>query len=591
MELKFNWKFDIKNLQDVASMQADVEKAADGLKIGRTKFMEKYGVSSEREYKEKMMKEGVVMKHSAIGYNTWETTEDAVRTVFHSLKDGGSYITRYGVCLDWVMGVPEEYRGRMQAGSGAILRNEKEWMAIGQIEAVQPHLGDHMIGSLNSLHNAINGLKAGVTTIGNFSHYYTYEYPGFDMDEYRTNDMCKGLLLMAKYRDQGTIVHSNLDDGFGAQFQDMANLVGYAKLERYITEELLGARMGHCFGNLFNDPMVRIIFNVAMSKINTYHTPGSMIYGNTIDFGFNMARNYANLTSYSMADAIGQLLCPTGHAITPIPITEAIRIPNVDEIIEAHNTVDMAIEQAHYYKDFVDYAKVEAEADLLVACGNVFFERVLNALNDHHIDIRHPGEMLAALKAIGPAQLEANFGSGERKEGAMRGRVPVRSTSIVKEIGRQQDSILCEIKDLDKKPLKGVNLIVGSTDVHEFGKEICKNILTEAGAQVFDLGTTVSVDEVADAVIETESRAILISTFNGMAYSFGKAMTDKLKEIDVQVPFVMGGRLNEPMDGNDVPVDVTERLSALGINTDNDMQKIVGYLQETLHLPVPGQNA
>ena len=589
MELNFNWKFDIKNLQDVASMKADMEKASESLKIGRTKFMEANGVSSEREYKERMMKEGVVMKHSAIGYNTWENTEDAVRTVFNTLKDSGSYITRYGVCMDWVMGVPEEYRSRMQPGSGAILKNEEEWMAIGQIEAVQPHLGDHMIGSLNSLQNVIHGLKAGVTTIGNFSHYYTYEYPGFDMDEYRTNDMCKGLLLMAKLRDQGTIVHSNLDDGFGAQFQDMANLVGYAKLERYITEELLGARMGHCFGNLFNDPMVRIIFNVAMSKINTYHTPGSMIYGNTIDFGYNMPRNYANLTSYAMADAIGQLLCPTGHAITPIPITEAIRIPNVEEIIEAHNTVDMAIEQAHYYKDFIDYAQVEAEAELLVACGNVFFERVLNALDDHHIDIHHPGEMLAALKAIGPAQLETNFGSGERKEGAMRGRVPVRSTSIVKEIGKQQNFIIGEIKDLDKKPLKGVNLIVAATDVHEFGKEICKNLMVEAGANVFDLGTTVSVDEVADALIETESKAILISTFNGMAYSFGKAMTDKLKEVGVQVPFIMGGRLNEPMDGNDVPVDVSGKLSELGINTDNDMQKIVDYLKDVLHLDQNGK--
>ncbi len=584
MKLDFNWKFDIKNLQDLSSMKRDIEKTAGDLKIGRTKFMEKNHVSSEREYKERMMKEGVIMKHSAIGYNTWETTEDAVRTVFNTLKEGGSYITRYGVCMDWVMGVPEEFRDRMQPGSGAILKNEKEWMAIGQIEAVQPHLGDHMIGSLNSLHNVMNGLKAGVTTIGNFSHYYTYEYPGFDMDEYRTNDMCKGLLLMAKFRDNGTIVHSNLDDGFGAQFQDMANLVGYAKLERYIAEELLGARLGHCFGNLFNDPMVRIIFNVAMSKINTYKTPGSMIYGNTIDFGFNMPRNYANLTSYSMADAIGQLLCPTGHAITPIPITEAIRIPNVEEIIEAHNTVDMAIEQAHYYKDFIDYSAVEAEAELLVACGNVFFERVLNALDDHHIDINHPGEMLAALKAIGPAQLETNFGSGERKAGAMRGRVPVRSTSIVKEIGKQQNFIMGEIKDLDKKPLKGVNLIVASTDVHEFGKEICKNLMIEAGANVFDLGTTVSVNEVADAVIETESKAILISTFNGMAYSFGKAMTDKLAEINVKVPFIMGGRLNEPMDGNDVPVDVSDRLSAMGINTDNDMQKIVDYLKEALSL-------
>ena len=197
--------------------------------------------------------------------------------------------------------------------------------------------------------------------------------------------------------------------------------------------------------------------------------------------------------------------------------------------------------------------------------------------------------MLAALKAIGPAQLETNFGSGERKEGAMRGRVPVRSTSIVKEIGKQQNFIIGEIKDLDKKPLKGVNLIVAATDVHEFGKEICKNLMVEAGANVFDLGTTVSVDEVADALIETESKAILISTFNGMAYSFGKAMTDKLKEVGVQVPFIMGGRLNEPMDGNDVPVDVSGKLSELGINTDNDMQKIVDYLKDVLNLGKNGK--
>ena len=57
---------------------------------------------------------------------------------------------------------------------------------------------------------------------------------------------------------------------------------------------------GHCFGNLFNDPMIRIIFNSAMGKINTYHTPGSMIYGNTIDFSYNMPKNYGAVTSYAM---------------------------------------------------------------------------------------------------------------------------------------------------------------------------------------------------------------------------------------------------------------------------------------------------
>ena len=57
----------------------------------------------------------------------------------------------------------------------------------------------------------------------------------------------------------------------------------------------------------------------------------------------------------------------------------------------------------------------------------------------------------------------------------------------------------------------------------------------------------------------------------------------------MQVPFIMGGRLNEPMDGNDVPVDVSEKLNALGINTDNDMQKIVDYLKDVLGIGSAGK--
>lgn len=584
MELKFKWKFDIKDLPDMGTLNHEIDKIEKNIEIGQTLFMKKHNVSSEREYKERMMKEKKIMKHSAVGLNSWQSTEEGVRRIYKELKASGSYIDRYGVCLDWVMGVPEEYRQKIQPGSGLILKNEEEWMRIGQVEAIQPHLGDHMIGSLNSLNNTMLGLKAGVTTIGNISHYYTYEYPGLDMEEYRTNDMVKAIGLMARLRDKGTIIHSNLDDGFGSQFHDLANLVGYAKLERYICEELLGARVGHCFGNLFNDPVVRIIFNSAMGKINTYHTPGSMIYGNTIDFTFNMPKNYGALTSYAIADAVGQMICPSGHAITPIPITEAIRVPAIDEIIDAHNTVDMAIEAAKYYKDAVDIQKIESESDILAACGNIFFERVINGLDEKNIDINHPGEVLAALKAIGITQLETNFGVGRQEVKAMRGRIPVRPTSIVKEMNRRQADILNGISGLSEQPLKGVNILVGSTDVHEFGKEIIKTVLVKAGAEVFDLGTNVAIEEIGDTAIETESKAVAISTYNGIAYSFGTELLKKFKELNIDLPVIMGGRLNEPMDGSDLPVDVTDKLKSMGINVDNDIDKIVGYLAETVRI-------
>jgi len=582
MELKFKWKFDIKDLPDMKTLSQEIDEIAEGVEIGKTLFMEKHGVSSEREYKERMMKQGKVMKHSAVGLNSWQSTEEGVRRIYNELNDSGSYIDRYGACMDWVMGVPEKYRGQIQPGSGLILKNEEEWARLGQVAAIQPHAGDHMIGSLNSLNNTKLALKAGVTTIGNVSHYYTYEYPGLDMEEYRTSDMVKAIGLMGRLADKGTIIHSNLDDGFGAQLHDLANLVGYAKIERYICEELLGARVGHCFGNLFNDPIVRIIFNSAMGKINTYHTPGSMIYGNTIDFGFNMPKNYAALTSYAIADAVGQMISPSGHAITPIPITEAIRVPAIDEIIDAHNTVDMAIEAAKLYKDTIDIQKIEAEADLLVACGTVFFERVLNALDEKNVDINHPGEVLAALKAIGIVELESKFGVGKQDADAMRGRIPVRPTSIVKEMSRRQDEIIAGISGLSEHPLEGVNVVVGATDVHEFGKEIAKTVLMKAGAEVFDLGTNVAVEEIGDTVIETESKAVVMSTYNGIAYSFGTELLKKFNELGIELPIVIGGRLNEPMDGSDLPVDVTDKLEAMGINVDNDIDKIVGYLTETL---------
>ncbi|MGN0658417.1 MAG: cobalamin-dependent protein [Emergencia sp.] len=584
MELNFNWRFDIKNLPDMGTINSEVYKLSQTVTIGKTLFMEKNGVSSEREYKEKMMKEKKIMKHSAIGLNNWNAQEAGLKKLYRELQETGSYIDRYGACMDWVMGVPEEYRAKIQPGSGLILKSEDEWARLGKVVPIQPHLGDHMIGSLNSVNNTILGLKAGVTTIGNVSHYYTYEYPGLDMEEYRTIDMLKAIGLMAKFRDRGTIIHSNLDDGCGAQFHDLANLVGYARLERYICEDLLGARIGHCFGNLFNDPIVRIVFNIAMDKINVHKTPGSMIYGNTIGFDTNMPRNFGILSSYAMADALGQMICPTGHAITPIPTTEAIRVPTIDEIRDAHNNVDAAISAAEYYIDYVDVDAIFAEAELLVACGNVFFERILNGLDDQNVDITHPGEILAAVKAAGVSQLESCFGVGRREQDAMRGRVPVRPTAIVREIGRQQSDIMRGIGNLSEKPLQGINVVVAATDVHEFGKDISKSVLEKAGASVFDLGSNVAVSEIGDTVIETDSQAVLISTYNGIALSFAGELKKSLDALDISVPVIMGGRLNEIVEGSDKPVDVSDRLKEMNINVDNDIEKIVGYLVEALDL-------
>lgn len=575
MNIEIKRRFNEKELPDMKTIKSDAKKIASGITIGETLFMKEYGVKSEIEYKKKMMKEGKIMKHSVIGWNSWETTAEGIKKVYDGLKEAGSSIDRFGICCDWIMGVPEKYRDRFQASGSLILNTPDEWKKLGQVVPAHPHLGDHMIGSLNGVENVTNGLNAGVTSIGNLAQYFTYEYPGLEMEDYRTEDYIKSMAIMGEFKDEGVCMHCNLDDGYGALFHDVANLLGWAMLEKYVAEDLIGANLAHCYGNLFSDSFLRIVFNRALSMINKNGTPGTFINGNTIDYGFSLPRNYAVLCSYALPDVACQLTYPSGYAVAPVPFTEAIRIPEPKEIIEAQLTMDMVIEKAPYYARYIDWDKVNSDAEILVTGANVFFERVLNGLDNLGVDITHAGEVVSVLKAIGPAQLEAAFGSGKSDKNAMRGRIPIRPTSIVQTITKIEDDAVAKQGFSEDKPLTGITVLIGSTDVHEFGKEVIRNYLRKAGAEVFDLGTSAAISEITDNLVETGSKVLCMSTYNGMAYSFAEALMRALKENQLEDTHVlMGGRLNEAMDGSDVPIDVTDKLIGMGINADNNIETI-----------------
>lgn len=317
----------------------------------------------------------------------------------------------------------------------------------------------------------------------------------------------------------------------------------------------------------------------AMWEINTFKTPGSMIYGNTTDFGGNFPSNYSALASFTMADIIGQRKWPTGCAVTGIPVTEAIRVPSVQEIIDAHMSMKTTMEKAEYYAKYIDFDLIEEQANTLVVAGNTFFERVINALDDLGVDINHPGQVMAMLKAIGAEQLEINFGAGKKDANAMRGRVPVWPTNIIAKINDAGDELVSNVKGLEKKPLQGVNVVMASTDIHVFGKEVIKRLLREAGANIYDLDQSVPTQEVIDTAVETESKVLCISTHNGMAYGYAKELSDKLKEAGLDdVLVIMGGLLNEALPGKNLPEDVSGLVAELGFNVDNNAEDIVNVI-------------
>lgn len=584
MEINMKKRFEFKDLPDMQYFRDQGKKLASQITIGKTLFMKEHNVSSEAEYKRRCMKTGHIMKHSHIGYNNFAHTAECMVKIYEGLKARGSYLDRFGFQLDTLMSLPEEYRKGQIMGTGQMFRDADEWMQIGQVVPVQPHCGDYIIGIPNSIENATNALKAGGTSLGNLAHYYTCEVLGIDIEERRAVETCTALAIMGEFKDAGAVLHSNLDDGFGGQMHDLANLAGFARLERYYAEDLNGLAMTHCFGNLFSNPMSRIIFNLAMADLSAEHNgaPGSMIYGNTTDFGFDLDSNYGVIASYSMADIICQLYRPTGHAVTAVPTTEAVRIPVPEEVIQSNIIVDRMIKKAPLYAEFIDWNRILAEKDLLLATSRVFFERVMNGLDGMGVDIEHTGQIMAALKAIGPAQLEEAFGVGKAEKNAMRGRLPLRPTNVIVDIMNKQENLAGKIDDLEGS-LKGVKIIVGSSDLHEYGKEVIKYIMLQAGAKVFDLGYTVATQDLVDTIIETESRIVLISTYNGIALSYARELTAAMAARGIKnILLVMGGLLNENPEEGELAVDVTGKLKELGVNTDNNAETLVSTIRRFL---------
>jgi len=122
-----------------------------------------------------------------VGLTDWPATATAVRFVHDELAERGHAIERFGLCLDRAMGLPPEQRVLARRETGPRLADD-EWAHVAALP-VQPHLGDHMIGTPASVENAHVALS-----------YTTIAAP---------IDGRTGIRLV----DQGNIVHANDANG------------------------------------------------------------------------------------------------------------------------------------------------------------------------------------------------------------------------------------------------------------------------------------------------------------------------------------------------------------------------------------------
>ncbi len=551
---------------------------AKQVSLGRTAFMEKMEVYSEQEYKKLSMGKQQIMYHAHIGLNTWKETADALKFLYDQGQKENLLIHRAGICLDRRMGLPKKMRLQMPAETGPELMDDADWMQLGRAAPIQPHMGDFMIGFPASMENTILALKAGVTTIGNLSQFFAHEIPIWTAPLTTSVETAKAICLLGEFRAKGVMLHSYLEDGFGALFHHCETIAGWAFMEKYLVQELMGAKLSHCIGGLTSDPVKRAGWVFALDQIHDSDCIGSMFYGDTISFGRHFTRNQGLISEYLLWDIMAQLECPTGHAVLPIPVTESIRVPSKEEILDAHILGHRIEETARRLHPFTDFSQSRKFANHVVTQGRQIFQNSLDFLKDTGVDITDPVSMLFLLKKLGPQWFESFFTKDDCLEDS-DSQFGLTDISQLSQACLEANSLFFQSAKVKKK-LGGKKIITASTDVHEHGIRILSKLLAQAGAGIVELGAEISVDKVVAAASENNADLLCISTHNGMALEFATQVKEKMGLQKLDIPIIMGGVLNQKNEDASLPVCVIKELKALGIHPYERIEEKIAFVLE-----------
>lgn len=570
------------DLPDGREAVAEGKALAADLERGRSLFCETNGVGSEREWRERARIEGFSCSCMNIGLATWADTREAIGLIYEdALSRGVRPPDRFNLLAERRMGLPKAKRADAPQETGPALWSDQDWWELANTAPIQPEAADNMIGGPGSVENASDALRVGITHIGVLSQ-YSWRWPYWDDEISQTLSVLKAGGLLAAFRTEGVCFDSYLEDGYPGVFHDYANYVGWAMLERYISEELIGAAYSCSWGGLTQNPVIKSAVTLALHTVNPDGVPAGFVQGDTIgntpDFDSNMAVVSSDVLFMKMVDRRYKL----GGAPIAVPVTETERIPSWEEVATVQTIGRRLEEYIPLVDPVIDWAQIEAMRDRLVEGGRAFFAAAIDGLGGAGIDVRDPAHLLLVLKRLGSNRCEELFGAGEPDEEFPRGRRPVLQTDLVKNTMVERERLLAELAGRgQEEAVQGMKVLVTSTDVHEFAEFLLASALDAVGAAVIDFGINRDPEDIVKAVIETDADAVVITTHNGVARSFGQRLVGELRGAQArEVPVFMGGVLNEDVDGSEIPIDVSADLNASGIETPGTIDRLVEALIE-----------
>ena len=545
-------------------------RAGAPARIPQSAFLRSVSAASEVEYKLRCRDAGTVMYHMHVGLSTWEATEDALRTVHDGLAATGQRVDRFGLAFDRAMGVLESERQLTVKETGPRVAAD-QWSRLTDAVPIQPHVGDYMIGFPAGFQNAGRALAAGITTIGNVGQYTAYELIGGSDEILVTEETVRALAALAAVRHIGGLAHSNLEDGSATQGSHFGSYVGWAALELHVVENLVGARLAHCFGNTIQNPEHRAIVHFALDDLRGRNSVGSMIYGNTVDHrAGDHARNTAATTAQIMCDIALQLRRPTGHGVNPVPLTEAERIPTPEEIIEVHLLARELEREVRKAPNLYDWERLEGTGAAVAEHARLWRDRALAVFAEDGVDCADAAQVLLAMRRASMGELEARIDLHAPDEIARL--EPWKSSQL----RRLTDRLVGESTST-RHSLDGVRVVLAVLEVHDLVRDALARALPRFGAEVVLLGSGTPIDGVVRAARDEDADAIVLGTYNGNALALGERLTTAAHELEWNGRIFMGGILNQDTGGG-LPVDARPGLAALDVQCVDRVEDLVSLL-------------
>ena len=326
------------------------------IELGRTAWCREKGVRCDGDYKQMCAEKGIITWHMALGLSSVEEEVEALKYLYEWGKKTGVVIDRFFPIANMRMGLPQELWDKAPKGTSFILESLDDYVKIAQAAPIQPVWSNFHLGSPASVRNTTNALRAGAGYVGCLSQ-YSWDYPYWRDDVAQVVEVVKAIGIIAEKRKDNIIVHSYTGDGIPSQFMDFASEVGYARLEKYVVDDLCGANYSINSGGLSGNVPVKIATWLALYDVlKADHNVISLIYtGNTIENTEDFSSNYAITAAEVIPIVIAELTYKTGASLLLVPASEMVRVPTKEEIAEVHKVARVAQATAKYFEKMLDF--------------------------------------------------------------------------------------------------------------------------------------------------------------------------------------------------------------------------------------------